>query len=99
MVWWGADSNASLQCTTTHVMSGSSCAETASAFPSTSSATTMMTVATARTSPQSVVGVCGTGDNSEGRYLLLHWPWQPHWVSWALRQDPGRVFFIQKEGV
>lgn len=65
-VWQGADSDASLQCTTTRVTSGSSCAETASAFPSTSSATMTMTAVMARTSPQSVVGVCRTREDSEG---------------------------------
>lgn len=65
-VWRGADSDALLQCTTTHVMSGSSCAETASAFPSTLSATTMTTAAMAQTSPRSVVGVHRTAEDSEG---------------------------------
>lgn len=64
-----SDGDASLQCTTTRVMSGSSCVETASASPSTLSATTMMTVATAQTSPRSVVSVPGPG-GQQGPYLL-----------------------------
>lgn len=61
-VWGaGADSGASLQCTTTRVTSGSSCAGTASAFPSILSATTMTTAAMARMSLQSVVGVTEWG--------------------------------------